>query len=297
MKTYKANLVLNAGAELGEGPVWCEEEQKLYWVDINVGMLHCFDPSTGKDECFSCGEPIGTIALRKNGGFIGALKSGVYLLSLKNGSIQKEKLVDPEPDTPNRFNDGKCDPSGRFLAGTCYTPQQDKGDILGGFYSVEEDGTFKTLLEGIYISNGLCFSADEKILYYIDSKRYAVTAYEYNTVTGSISNPKTAVKIPEEIGLPDGMTIDINGNLWIALFGGGKVICVNPQSGDFLAEVKVPAQKVTCPVFGGTDYSTLFITTAWENYTPKQREADPLGGALFAVHLDVKGTPSYRFGK
>ena len=297
MKTFKAELVLNAGAELAEGPLWSEDEQKLYWVNINVGELHRFDPADGKDESFSCGEPIGTVALRKDGGLVGALKSGIYLLDFEGGSIKKRKLADPEPDTPNRFNDGKCDPAGRLLAGTCYTPLPDGGRIDGGFYSIEAEGSCQILLNGVSISNGLCFRADHKVLYYIDSLNYAVAAYDYNLSDGSLSNPRTAVAIPSKIGLPDGMTIDENGNLWIALFKGGKVLCANPESGEILAEVEVPAQKVTCPVFGGPDFSTLYITTGWENSTPEDRKNDPLGGALFAVRPGVKGLPSFRFGK
>lgn len=297
MKTMKAELVLKAGAELGEGPLWNEEEQKLYWVDINVGKLHRFDPATGKDECFDCGEPVGTVAFRKEGGLIAALKSGVYLLDLKDGAVKKKTLADPEPDTPNRFNDGKCDPAGRFLAGTCYTTRPDGTDVMGGFYSIEPDGSFKTLLDGIFISNGLCFRSDNKVLYYIDSKRYEVTAYDYDIADGSLSSPRTAVKVPAEIGLPDGMTIDVDGNLWIALFTGGKVLCANPESGEILAEVEVLAKKVTCPVFGGPDLSTLYITTAWENSSPEEKEKDPLGGSLFAVRPGVKGFSSFRFGK
>lgn len=297
MKTFKADLVLNAGAELAEGPLWHEEEQKLYWVNINVGELHRFDPVTGKDESFSCAEPIGTIALRKDGGLIGALKSGIYLLDFENGALKKQKLADPEPNTPNRFNDGKCDPVGRLLAGTCYTSLPDGERIDGGFYSVEPDGSYKTLLTGISISNGLCFSADHQTLYYIDSLNYAVTAYDYNLTDGSLANPRTVVEIPKEIGLPDGMTIDENDNLWIALFKGSKVICASPKTGEILAEALLPASKVTCPVFGGPDFSTLYITTAWENDTPEERKKNSLGGALFAIHPGVKGFPSFRFGK
>ncbi len=296
MEKLKAELILKANAELAEGPLWNEEDARLYWVDINVGELHRFDPATGRDECFSCEEPIGTVAFRKGGGLVGALKSGVYLLELEDGSCKKTKIIDPEPETPNRFNDGKCDPAGRFLAGTCYTPLPDGGRIPGGFYSVSPDGSCRALLSDVSISNGLCFRADHRVLYYIDSLNYAVTAYDYDLSSGSISNPRTVVTVPKESGLPDGMTIDANGNLWIALFGGGKVICADPESGNTLAEVTVPARKVTCPTFGGADFSTLYLTTAWENSSPQERENDPLGGSLFAVQPGVKGLPSFRFG-
>jgi len=295
MKQFEAELVLKAGAELAEGPVWCEEEKKLYWVDINIGVLHRFDPETGKDEAFPCGEPIGTVAFRKDGGLIAALKSGIWLLDIEDGVLKKTFLVNPEPDTPNRFNDGKCDPAGRFLAGTCYTPVKDGEDILGGFYSVEPDGSSRTLIDNRYISNGLCFSEDNKTLYYVDSFDHCVAAYDYDVTDGSIKNRRIIITIDGNI--PDGMTIDAEGTLWVALFGGGKVLRIDPEKGEVIAEVPVPAKKVTCPVFGGDDFSTLYITTAWENSTPEERENDPLAGSIFSVRPGVKGFPSFRFGK
>lgn len=295
MNTLKAELLYKADARLGEGPVWNEEEKRLYWVDIIPGELHRFDPRTGKDESFSCGEQIGTFAFRKNGGFVAAMQSGIYNLDLSESEVKKKLVVDPEPDTPNRFNDGKCDPAGRFLAGTIYTDRKDGSRCYGGFYSVEPDGGFRKLLNNITISNGLCFSPNYKTFYYIDSTTQKVDAYDYDLKTGSLSNGRTAVQIPKEAGLPDGMTIDAEGMLWIALYGGSAVIRINPESGEILTKVEVPAIFVTCPTFGGEDFSTLYITTRRKE--DASEENDPLGGALFVVQPGVAGMPSFRFGK
>lgn len=290
MKVFHAQQALDSRVELGEGPVWREEDECLYWVNINAGELHRFCPVSGKDECFPVGEPIGTFAFCKDGGFVAALKSGIYRLDFAGRQLTKQFIADPEPDSPNRFNDGKCDPYGRFLAGTMNM----QGNAA--FYSIGTDGTCKTLLNGVKISNGLGFSPDLKTLYYTDSCTYAVTAYDYGE-DGTLSNPREAVRIVPEDGMPDGLTIDTDGNLWIALFGGSCVICMEPFTGKQLACVEVPAKKVTCCAFGGADYETLYITTAWENSSPEQKAADPNGGSLFAVKTGAKGVPAFRYGK
>ena len=294
MKTFACKQLLSVGAELGEGPLWNESEQKLYWVNINPGELHRFDPITKNDEVFSVGEPIGTVAFCEDGTLIAALKSGIYSLSIADNSVIKTFIVNPEPETPNRFNDGKCDPYGRFLAGTCYTPAEPK-DIMGGFYSVE-NGKTRILLDNIAISNGLAFSRNNKKLYYIDSLKRVVHSYDYDKC-GNLSNEDIVYVLPKEEGILDGMTIDTNGNLWIALFTGGKVICVDPVKKERIAEIIVPASKVTCPTFGGKDYKTLFITTAWEGNTPDERKADPLAGDLFYADVDAQGYPSFLYKK
>lgn len=290
METYQAELVLRADAELAEGPVWHEEDGCLYWVNINRGELHCFHPVSGKDVVTTVDEPIGTFAFRKDGGMIAALKSGIYLLDIKGGSLEKTLLVDPEPGTSNRFNDGKCDPYGRFLAGTMGM----NGDAA--FYSIEPNGRCRTLIDGVKISNGLGFSPDLQTLYYTDSCTQTITAYDYSE-SGELSNPRPAAIIDEASGMPDGMTVDSDGNLWVALFRGGKVLCLEPFTGKLLAEVHVPAKKVTCCAFGGSDYRTLYITTAWEHSSPQQRQEDPHGGSLFAVQTGATGLPAFRFGK
>ncbi|MGI5896888.1 MAG: SMP-30/gluconolactonase/LRE family protein [Oscillospiraceae bacterium] len=290
METYQAELILKAEAELAEGPVWHEEDNCLYWVNINQGELHRFNPISGKDTAVTVGEAIGTFAFRKDGGIIAALKSGIYRLDETENGLKKTLMVDPEPHTFNRFNDGKCDPYGRFLAGTMGM----KGDAA--FYSIDPAGGCRTLIDGVKISNGLGFSPDRKILYYTDSCTQTIMAYDYSE-DGELSNPRSAAVIDEASGMPDGMTVDANGNLWIALFGGGKVLCLEPFTGKMLTEVKVPAKKVTCCTFGGPDYGTLYITTAWENSSSQQRQEDPLGGSLFAANVEVTGTPAFRFGK
>lgn len=295
MQIFNAKPLLNVSHELAEGPLWNQTDHSLYWVNINQGELWRYTPSSEEKQCWNLEEPIGTFGFCKDGRIIAALKSGIYFLSLTENGVIKQKIIDPEPDTPNRFNDGKCAPDGRFLAGTMQSSDTN-GTYPGGFYSIDPNGNCQTLLSGVQISNGLCFNYNGSTLYYIDSPTQAVTAYDYNLENGKLSNPRQVVTIPKEDGMPDGMTIDAKGNLWIALFGGGCVVCYDPKTGKQLAKVNLPAKKVTCCTFGGKNYETLYITTAWENSSTKEKSADPFGGNLFAADVSAHGLPGYLFG-
>jgi sugar lactone lactonase YvrE len=286
-------LLLDARAELGEGPAWHASAGHLLWVDIYAGRLHTFDPSSGSDQFISLGEPLGCACpSRRSGEFVLALRSGFWSLSLP--AISLSHIADLEAGLPgNRFNDGKCDPAGRFLAGS-----MDNAEVQasGSLYSLSTSGACQTLLSGLRISNGLTWSPDGKTFYFIDTPTRQVLAFDYSLESGALSNPRPVVEVPEALGWPDGMTSDMDGMLWIAMWGGAKLTRWDPRTGKLLANIPVPALNVTACIFGGPDLSDLYITSARKGMTPEQLAAHPLTGGLFCLHTSVRGLPTYEFG-
>jgi sugar lactone lactonase YvrE len=287
----EVELLLDARLELGEGPAWDAGAGVLHWVDIHAGKLHTFDPSNGENRTLSLGEPIGCAAPSRAGGLVLALRSGFWTLSLPTGTLVR--LSAPEQIPGNRFNDGKCDPAGRFLAGTMDDAEK---EASGSLYSCAPGGAVKTLLTGLRISNGLTWSPDYKTFYFIDTPTRMVMAYDYDLDTGGIANPRPVVRLPEGMGWPDGMTSDTTGMLWIALWGGTRVTRWNPLTGLLMAEYPVPALNVTSCIFGGADLSDLYITSARKGMTEAQLAEYPLSGGLFRLHAGVCGLPTFEFG-
>ncbi len=285
-------LILNARADLGEGPAWDETTDRLYWVDIQAGNLHTFDPLNKIDEYVNMGEKLGSVAPCKNGDLVMALESGIATYHLPTRI--PTRLVNPEEHIPgNRFNDGKCDPTGRFLAGT-----MDNAEIeaSGSLYSFSHDGSLKTLLTGTRISNGLTWSPDYKTFYHIDTPSRQVTAYDYLLETGDISNPRAVATIPGELGWPDGMTSDEDGMLWVAMWGGAKITRWNPVTGNLLESIPLPALNITSCIFGGPSHTDLYVTSARKGMSPDQLAKYPLSGGLFRIKTGIKGMPTFAFG-
>jgi len=203
-------------------------------------------------------------------------------------------ILNPEPHLPgNRFNDGKCDPAGRFLAGT-----MDDNERLpsGSLYSLSPDGKLKTLLRGTRISNGLAWSTDYRTFYHIDTPTRTVMAYDYDLASGEIANPRAAVAIPAGMGWPDGMTSDAEGMLWVALWGGAKLTRWDPATGRLETEIPFPAYNVSCCTFGGPDLDDLYVTTARKGMSAEQLAKYPLSGGLFRIHTKWQGMPTFEFG-
>lgn len=281
---HNVKLVVNKQAKVGEGPCWDEKTNLLYWVDIMGEKLHIHSPEKQTNQEIDIGQYIGTVAVREEGGLIVALKNGFYFLDLETEKLTP--ISDPESHLPeNRFNDGKCDPAGRFWAGTMELNVSGPNAAL---YRLGTDLKVDKVLDHITISNGMAWGSDFRTMYYIDTPTQEVVAFDYDINTGEISNKQTAVTIPKEDGSPDGMTIDEEGMIWVAHWGGSRVTRWNPRTGELLDTIKIPATNVTACVFGGENLDELFITTA-------RSEGDPSSGGLFKVKLDVKGTPSYTF--
>ena len=287
----KVKLVIDAKAKLGEGPIWDYEKKLLYWIDIIKKEIYIFNPHTGTERIIKTGQMIGTIVPRKAGGMVLALENGFYFLDEE--TEQLTFIADPESDIPgNRFNDGKCDPAGRFWAGTM---SKGEGKGTGSLYCLNNDLSVSKKLDGVSISNGIVWSLDNRFMYYIDTPANEVWGFDYEAETGNISNKRIVVTIPEGEGFPDGMAIDSEGMIWVTLWNGWKVSRWNPETGEKLGEIKVPAAQVTACAFGGEGLDELYITTASIGLSGEELGKQPDAGGLFSVKIDVKGLPAYKF--
>jgi sugar lactone lactonase YvrE len=284
----QTKLLFDAKATLGEGPAWDEKSQTLYWVDILGKRVHAW--KDGRDDFLQLDEFIGCVAPCRDGRLVAALHASFWTVDLVAGKLALIASVS-EPAT-NRFNDGKCDPAGRLLAGTM---DMDEKAASGALYSLTAGQLPRKLLDGIRISNGLAWSPDYKIFYYIDTPTRQVRAFDYDLDTGNISNPRVVVEIPSGMGFPDGMTSDMEGRLWIALWGGSRVSKWNPLTGRLEAEIAVPAPHVTSCVFGGPRRDILYVTTARVGLDESALAANPLSGGLFQIQTQTEGMPTFEF--
>jgi sugar lactone lactonase YvrE len=264
---------------LGEGPVWDARQKRIFWIDILNGEIQYFYPESDQHHICKIGRMVGAIALKRSGGVIAAVKGGFANIDLDDGAVHL--ITEVEAHLPgNRFNDGKCDPAGRFWAGTMSIADMPHA---GSLYTLEKDFTVHTKLTGVTCSNGLAWSHDHTTLYYIDSPTRQVMAYRYNMINGAITDPGIAVEIPEGKGYPDGMTIDTEGMLWVALWDGWKVIRYNPHTGEQLHEVTLPVSRPTSCVFGGEAMNDLYVTSAREGLSEEELKEQPLAGSLFVI--------------
>lgn len=290
--SQKAKLILDAKATLGEGPIWDDQRQVLFWVDIVEGKLFAYDPARHQNEVHDIGQYVGTIVPAAQGDQVMlAVYDGFASYNLETRELHK--IVNPEADKPlNRFNEGKCDPNGRFWAGTLDIVVK---DTVGSLYCLDHDLSVRKVLSPTGISNGLAWRQDGKVMYYIDTRLQNVRAYDFDTQKGMVSNERVVVRVPKTMGDPDGMTIDSEGMLWVALWGGGAVGRWNPENGELLMLVELPVTNVTAPAFGGANLDTLYITTARSGLSPQQLKKEPHAGGLFALKPGVTGIPAYRF--
>ncbi|RYY21666.1 MAG: SMP-30/gluconolactonase/LRE family protein [Chitinophagaceae bacterium] len=288
-----AQLVIETRARLGEGSVWHPKENKLYWVDIEGKILHVFSPATGLDKVYHLGSRVGTIVPVNGGGVLVALQSGIHNFNTNSGKLSF--ITNPLTDTINlRFNDGKCDPSGRFWVGTLALDSRKKGGVL---YRMDNDNSIRVMLDSVSVSNGIVWTEDKKTMYYNDTPTGTIQGFDYDNKTGAISNRRVAVRIPKGGGSPDGMTIDKDGNLWVALWGSGTVGKFDPNTGELIQKIIVPAPNVSSCAFGGKNLETLFITTARVGLNEEKLKQYPLSGGLFSVKPGVRGVPAYSFNK
>jgi sugar lactone lactonase YvrE len=293
---FEPELILDAHADLGEGPAWESQTGVLYWVDIHAGRLHIFSPQDGSDRSIGLAGYLGCAAPRRLGGVVLGLQSGFATIDSVplSGKAKVRIIANPEPHLPgNRFNDGKCDPAGRFLAGSMDDAEIEQS---GSLYSLNPDGMVKTLLRGTRIANGLAWSPDYKTFYFIDTPTRTVMAYDYDLGTGALANARPAITVPTEMGWPDGMTSDAQGRLWVALWGGAKLTRWNPASGQLLEEIPLPALNVSSCVFGGPHLTDLYVTTARKGMDADQLAKYPFSGGLFRIRTNIQGLLTFMFG-
>src|SRR5438093_1535171 len=246
------DLVLDAKADLGEGPTWDTETRRLIWVDITMDLVHRFDPESGEDETLDAGQPVGAAVPTRTGNLALATRDGFALLDPATGRV--DAIADVEAASPETMmNDGKCDPAGRFWAGT---KDIEGRRPLGSLYRLDPDHGCTQVVTDVTISNGLGWSLDQGTMYYIDSPTHAVDTFDFDFGTGSISNRRRLIELPEAWGLPDGITVDEEGCLWVAFWGGSAVRRFAPD-GRVISLVEFPVSQVTSCAFGGDDLADL----------------------------------------
>lgn len=283
--------LLDAKAIIGEGPVWDDQIQRLYWVDIKGCRIHRYDPVSGQNETFQLNKMVGAVALRRDGTLIAALHDGFATVNFDKQTV--ETIWDAKLEPNHRFNDGKCDPDGRFWAGTMHVEKPQKTASL---YCLVPGGSVHRVLDGIAISNGMDWSADKQYFYYIDSPTREIWRFRYNPENADLSEKQVVVRIGEHEGIPDGMTLDTEGLIWVAQWGGSRVCCYDPKTGKKKEEILFPVEQVSCCVFGGRNLDELYVTTAWNTLSPEARQKQPEAGALYRVKTSAQGRPPYRFG-
>ena len=287
-----AEVVHAAGAGLGEGCVWSPVEDLLIWVDINGQCVHRFDHYTGQPVgVWRYPDMVGNAAPRANGGLALGLGPSVALTD-RVGAIETVIELPGEPES-HRTNDGAVDPRGRLFQGTLSGTEP--GAPVASLYRVDGDGTVRRVLSDVMISNGIGWSPDQSTMYYIDTLTFRVDRFDYDPDTGEIEGRRPFVTFDGSTGGPDGMTVDADGCLWVAMFGGYQVQRFSPD-GERLETVATPGSpQTTCCCFGGPDLDTLYITTGREALAGASTEGEPNAGALFAADVDAVGLPTHLF--
>jgi len=285
-----AEPVFPCRTTLGEGAVWDREEGCLYWVDIYENKVFRFDPRQRTNLAYDVGSNVGTVVVADGGRLVVALRDELAWLDPKNGQVHP--LAKPAEPLPGiRFNDGKCDPEGRFWVGSMVEQGPAGGAAL---YCVEPDLTISVKLRGLTISNGLAWRGTA--FYHIDTPSKQVRRFDYDRESGAIAQPTLAADFSAGPGSPDGMSIDEQGMLWVALWGGGAVVRIDPSSGQELFRVDVPATNVTSCAFGGDALDELYITTARIGLSEEALAAEPRAGSLFRSRVPFRGVAAARFG-
>jgi sugar lactone lactonase YvrE len=278
--------VLKWEAIVGESPLWHVESARLYWVDIQSKKVHRFDPLSGKNESFTLPDIVTCLAFRRQGGLILTLRKNFAFFDPDSGAL--EILGAVESDLPqNRFNDGRCDPQGRFWAGTM--GDKDWKAPVGNLYRLDKDGKIKCAKTHVCCSNGTAWSPDGKTMYHTETFRYTIFAYDFEPLTGEISRRRAFAEMdPKGKAFPDGLTVDAEGGVWSNHVGAGRIVRYLPD-GKIDRIIEMPVPRATGCAFGGPNLDTLYITSARETMTPAELELYPLSGSLFAYSGGIRG--------
>lgn len=289
-RTLPAPTILHQhDALVGEGPVWDARVGRLLWVDIPNDTLFSTDPATGETSARDLGKAVGIVLPRAAGGYVAAMRDGFYALA-DDGS--PELIAAVEADNPiTRLNDGEIDPQGRFWAGTMGWEAEPGA---GALYRLDADGTVTQMLDGVTISNGLGWSPDGTIMYYVDTPTMRVDMFDFDPASGDIANRREFVTVLHGGGRPDGLTVDSEGAVWVATWPGYGVHRYLAD-GTLDAVIPLPVSNVSSIELGGPDLRDAFITTAWELLSEDEYAAQPLAGSLFRTRVEVPGQPRVGF--
>jgi sugar lactone lactonase YvrE len=294
MKDPGLRCVVPAGDVLGETPLWCERTASLLWLDIDAGRLQRLHPASGRHDAFTFDDRfVGTLALtQETGRVLLGIDRSLFLFDLATG--ERELLCEVEPaGTHARLNDGRCDSQGRLWVGSM--------DIelhrpLGAFYRVDPDGSTRRLFGDVIVSNTVAMSPSHDRLYFSDTRRFVTWQFDLDVVAGTLANQRVFVDHTSTRSRPDGACVDAEGYVWMAMFGGGRVVRHAPD-GSIDRVVELPVSNPTCVCLGGADMKTLYITTARKFLDRAQLRAQPLAGAVLAIDVPVPGLSECRFGR
>ncbi|XP_077199495.1 regucalcin-like [Paroedura picta] len=288
MSSVKVEVVVKPYCKLGESPLWEEKENSLLFVDIVGKKVFRWNSLTKEVQSIPLDAPVSLVALRKCGGYMITQGTQFAALNWQERSVTTINCVDRDKSN-TRFNDGKVDPAGRLFAGTM--GNEVRPTVIekkqGSLYTLFPDHSVVKNFDSVDISNGLDWSLDNRTFFYIDSLSYSVDAFDYDLQTGQISNRRSIYKMTKEDHIPDGMSIDTEGKLWVACYNGGQVIRIDPETGKRMQIVQLPVKETTSCCFGGPDYSELYVTSA-----SQEMDVGPQAGNVFKITgLGVKGLP------
>jgi sugar lactone lactonase YvrE len=294
MKTITATAeqcVLKWEATVGESPLWHPQQKRLYWVDIPGKKVHRFDPATGRNETFPTPEIVPCLAFRASGGLVLLLRKHIAYFNPDAGTLEiGQELEADQPD--NRFNDGRVDPQGRFWPGTM--SDKDMKAPTGGLYRLTPDKQIVRFRDQIACANGSAWSPDGRTMYFTESFRFTIWAFDFDHATGDLSNQRAFVTLPKGEVFPDGLCVDADGFVWSNHVGAGKVVRYDP-TGKAERQVQLPVPRAAGSTFGGENLATLYVTSLRENMSAEQLAQFPLSGSLFAIDVGCRGIPAVPF--
>jgi sugar lactone lactonase YvrE len=289
MKVENVAKVCNV---IGEGPRWNATEQRLYWVDfIENQNIHSWHPATQDLQTYRTDAPVTALGFRRTGDLIVATLGQIATFNLAAQKLSSFTSVDDRPSM--RLNDGAVDANGRFWVGSMHSEKQDEPH--GSLYRFDSDGSLHTMDSGFTVSNGLGWSPNQQTFYFIDTFRRVIYAYDHSPLTGSIRNRRVFARTAESDGYPDGLVVDSEGHVWVAFWGGWKIIRYDPE-GKQEREIRFPVANPTACAFGGRDRDELYVTSARLGLTPDELAAQPMAGDLFRVRANIQGQKEGFFG-
>lgn len=283
-----ATIAVPGPDQLGEGPVWDDRSGELVWVDISGRLIHRWNPVTDTTTSVTTEADVGAVVLCEDGAMVVALECELWRVGVDG---RRTLLGDVEPKPGVRFNDCRADPRGRLWAGTLH---RDRAAGVAALYRLDPGGELELVVPDRTISNGIGWSPDGGTMYYIDSTAQRVVSYEYDLDSGGLGQQAIFTEVDPSAGLPDGLTVDAEGGVWVCLFSGAKVRRYSVD-GALDQEIALPLTNPTCPGFGGADLHTMYITTARHRLTAEQLEREPNAGAVLQLDVGVAGLPAYRF--